>query len=73
MLMLAAAAVDAMLARDSAAVDPDVDLDLARAWLEERGGHFGNLEEDVSPATAFEEGGELLTEVRKRFDEALPR
>jgi hypothetical protein len=65
-LMLGAAAVDAMLARDLSVLEPGLDHDSVRAWFESQGEHI----EEEDPGAVFEEGEELLTEVGRLFGEA---
>jgi hypothetical protein len=59
-LLLAAAAVDAMLARDIVALDPDSEYDR----------YEDPLEEDASPERVFEEGQRLLEDADLLFRES---
>lgn len=69
LLLLGAAAVDAMLARDLSIVEPGIDRERVAAELAERDEHLE--EEDLG--AVFEEGGELLDEVGGLFGPAPGR
>jgi len=66
-LMLGAATVDAMLARDLATLDPDVDRDRFEPWFAREGGNPERLAEDADPRSIFEESEDLLGEVGELF------
>lgn len=68
--MLAAAAVDAMLARDAGEVDPDFDRDR----LAEENPDVADFERaaEEGPAAIFEEGSNLIREVAMLFEGAAP-
>jgi hypothetical protein len=66
-LMLGAASVDAMLARDLATLDPDVNRNRYEPWFAEQGGDPESLAEDADPRSIFEEGEDLLSEVGELF------
>jgi hypothetical protein len=72
-LMLGAASVDAMIARDLATLDPDVNPDRYEPWFVEQGGDPERLVEDADPRTIFEDGEELLSEVGELFGSAPQR
>jgi hypothetical protein len=71
-LILATAAVDAMLARDLAVLDPEIDLARLEEWLSGRGGERTILEEDAEPDRVFKEGERLLEEVGQLFSGQPP-
>lgn len=66
-LMLATTAVDAMVARDLAALDPAIDRARLEAWLSEQRGEETTLEEDAEPGRIVREGDQLLDEVARLF------